>query len=236
VSDNLFAQINAKVREIQAQSGGNANVSVNVSRTVGADGTVTARAQVSSTEKMVNGTPVSDLRADQRPNAPSPTANGSNIRFTPPLALAPSVQAEAFGLSAKEQQVVRELQASDVSVRRHEAQHFRAAGGVASGTANFSLVQGPDGKFYAVQGSVDISTTSTNDPQKAAQQAISFQNAATAPGDASAQDFAAANKFFRSAGLSSFQKAAELAPSSTSTPTETKQSTNAPRLPVDVKV
>lgn len=104
------------------------------------------------------------------------------------------------GLSAEEREVVRQLQVADTGVRTHEAQHLRAAGGLATGTPDFVFQQGPDGKYYAVAGAVGIQTTATTDPEKAARQSQALALAASAPSDASAQDNAVAGKALAQAG------------------------------------
>lgn len=100
--------------------------------------------------------------------------------------------ADTGELTSGERQRLAELQAADVSVRNHEMLHFRTAGGVASGTPEYSLVQGPDGQYYAVAGAVHVHTGSTTDPEQAARNAATLARAALAPGDASAADLQAA--------------------------------------------
>lgn len=97
-----------------------------------------------------------------------------------------------YGLTADEQRAVQELRAEDLAVRIHEAQHFRAAGGLTSGTPEYTLVEGPDGKQYAVGGVVDIRTSASSDPAKQARDAQALYSAATGPADASAQDISVA--------------------------------------------
>ncbi len=101
---------------------------------------------------------------------------------------------EEIGLSASEREQLRRLQAADTAVRRHEGLHFRAAGGL-GGTPNYQTVTGPDGKQYAVAGSVDVSGTRGADAEQAAREAQTLVLAATAPGDASAADISAARQF-----------------------------------------
>lgn len=108
------------------------------------------------------------------------------------LGLSPSDLAEIFGLNSNENIVQSRLQSADIGVRTHETQHFRAAGGLAQGTAEYEYVEGPDGKLYAVAGQVNISSQSGGDAAKEARDATTLYNAATAPGDASAQDLAVA--------------------------------------------
>jgi hypothetical protein len=58
-----------------------------------------------------------------------------------------------------------ELRKVDMEVRAHEAAHL-AAGGPYAGTAHFSYVKGPDGKYYAVAGEVPIDVSPEDTPQK----------------------------------------------------------------------
>ncbi|GEM_PF-2074635 len=58
-----------------------------------------------------------------------------------------------------------ELRRVDMEVRAHEAAHL-AAGGPYAGTAHFSYVKGPDGKYYAVAGEVPIDVSPEDTPQK----------------------------------------------------------------------
>ncbi len=123
--------------------------------------------------------------------------NQSNSFFAGPVgnsavALSPSEELDVFGLTPEERAVVRDLQARDLEVRIHEAQHFRAAGGIASGGPQYIQVQGPDGRYYAVGGSVNIQSSATSDPAKQKRDSQAFINAALAPADLSAQDLASA--------------------------------------------
>jgi hypothetical protein len=114
------------------------------------------------------------------------------------------------GLSDAEKAYLRQLQAADTSVRTHEALHFRAAGGLGQ-LPEYQTVTGPDGKQYAVAGSVSVSGTRGADDEKAAREAQTLVGAATAPGDASAQDISAAKQFSRNlnAGQSPLEATSE---------------------------
>lgn len=91
-------------------------------------------------------------------------------------------------LSEEEQQVVRELQQRDQEVRRHEAAHA-AAGGAHAGSPTFTYQSGPDGRQYAVGGSVSIDTSPVKgDPEATLQKARQIRAAALAPADPSGQD------------------------------------------------
>ncbi len=173
------------VRRAVAAAGG-ADVAVQYQYGVDASGNLQVASATVTTTERVNAGAAAQTQGDvaNRAAAPSPAPAL--------LVLTPSEEADVFSVNAEEQAIIRELVATDASVRRHEAQHFRAAGGLAVGTPEFDYTVGPDGKYYAVGGQVNVQTSSGADPEQANREAISFVNAATAPGDASAQDFAAA--------------------------------------------
>lgn len=118
------------------------------------------------------------------------------------LPLSPSSQALAYasnGQDLAEMLALHELQHADASVRTHEGLHFRTASGLASGLPEYDYITGPDGKLYAVAGNVKVRTSATADPEKAARDMTTFHAAATAPGDASAEDMGAARAAHQSA-------------------------------------
>ena len=94
----------------------------------------------------------------------------------------------------------------DLQVRLHESLHHDAAGGNASGSPEFQTVTGPDGNIYAVGGHVNVQTTATSDPNKAARDAATLAHAATAPGDASAQDLSVARNAIFNTVASNFER------------------------------
>lgn len=92
-------------------------------------------------------------------------------------------------LSADQQRRVEQLQERDREVRAHEAAHLSAAGGYATGGAQFSYSRGPDGRLYAIGGEVGIDTARVpDDPQATIAKAETIQRAALAPADPSEQD------------------------------------------------
>jgi hypothetical protein len=95
------------------------------------------------------------------------------------------------GLTADEEQVVRELAQRDRAVRAHEAAH-QAAGGDMTGSAAFTTETGPDGRQYAVGGEVPIQMSEGRTPEETLQRAERIRAAALAPGDPSPQDRAVA--------------------------------------------
>lgn len=122
-----------------------------------------------------------------QPNANEQTANEKN----------PDTESQ----SSKEQdsdeqakQVIAQLEARDREVRAHEQAHLAAAAGPhARGGINYEYQTGPDGKSYAVGGSVNIDTSPVaDDPEATLQKAQVVQRAALAPADPSGQDMAVA--------------------------------------------
>jgi len=92
------------------------------------------------------------------------------------------------GLTEEEEKVVRELKAQDAEIRRHEAAHA-AVGGPYAGAPTYVYQRGPDGKQYAVGGSVSIDTAPIEgDPAATIQKAQVIKAAALAPAEPSAQD------------------------------------------------
>ena len=94
-------------------------------------------------------------------------------------------------LSPEEEKQVAELAARDTEVRAHEFAHVAAGGGL-TGADRFSYQTGPDGKRYAVGGSVSIDTSPGSTPEETISRAQRIRTAALAPADPSAQDRAVA--------------------------------------------
>lgn len=91
-------------------------------------------------------------------------------------------------LSEEELKVVQQLKQRDIEVRAHEAAHLAAAGQHAQGGAKFSLTRGPDGRSYAIGGSVSIDTSPEPTPEETIQKADQIKRAALAPAEPSGQD------------------------------------------------
>jgi len=94
-------------------------------------------------------------------------------------------------LSENEKELVKDLSSRDAEVKRHEAAHQSAGGGM-TGAASFTYQQGPDGKMYAIGGEVSISSTSGSTPEETIANARQIVAAAMAPASPSGQDFAVA--------------------------------------------
>lgn len=100
-------------------------------------------------------------------------------------------------LSEAEERKLRELRETDARVRRHEEAHRAAAGSLYRGGPNYTYETGPDGKRYAVAGSVQIDTSPGRTPEETVQKAAQIRRAALAPMDPSGTDRAVASKATR---------------------------------------
>lgn len=105
----------------------------------------------------------------------------------------PAAPSDPNQLSDAEKAVVEELRKRDAEVRAHEMAHVAAAGGLA-GAPTFSYQTGPDGKRYAVGGSVTIDTSGGASPEETINKAQRIRSAALAPAEPSGQDRAVAAK------------------------------------------
>lgn len=100
-------------------------------------------------------------------------------------------------LSDSEKRKLDELRETDARVRRHEEAHRAAAGALYRGGPNYTFETGPDGKRYAVAGSVQIDTSPGRTPEETVQKAVQIRRAALAPMDPSGTDRAVASKATR---------------------------------------
>lgn len=96
-------------------------------------------------------------------------------------------------LTEDEERVVDTLQRWDREIRTHEAAHVAQAGGLA-GTPTYETVTGPDGRQYAVGGSVKIDLSDAGSDHANADKMRRVKAAATAVGDPSAADMRVAAK------------------------------------------
>lgn len=100
-------------------------------------------------------------------------------------------QAEAELLRVTQAEL-RELASRDREVRAHEQAHL-AVGGQYAGPVSYSYERGPDGRLYAVGGTVAIDTAAVpGDPAATLDKLQQVQRAALAPAQPSAQDLAIA--------------------------------------------
>lgn len=124
----------------------------------------------------------------------SPAARLFAAKTEPGSAEQPSVGGSVRGQDAEKQltdqqrQEVAKLKQRDQEVRTHEQAH-RAAGGAYAGAISLQFTQGPDGKRYAVEGSVLIDLSPVKgDPAATIRKMQQVQRAAVAPADPSAAD------------------------------------------------
>lgn len=100
-----------------------------------------------------------------------------------------SSAASANGLTDAEQEQVDELKSRDMEVKAHEQAHMAAGGSYVKGGASYDYQTGPDGRKYAVGGSVNIDTSPVpDDPEATIAKAQVVIKAALAPAEPSGQD------------------------------------------------
>lgn len=184
-----------------AGAGAGAATVTNLTYSLGPDGQLYATGGTVSTSKRVRGdalsaklTPRNDNAVQDSLNRPQrqPNRQARFGDFLPPqLALSP-LDLALLQESRDNPLAVAELTQIDAAVRSHERQHFFTAGGLAAGVPEYQYAIGPDGRLYAVGGHVDVATTPTTDPTKAARDGAALARAATAPADSSAQDVSVA--------------------------------------------
>lgn len=120
------------------------------------------------------------------PRAPDVAARAS---ATPGQDRARAADSRRLPLSTEELQRVTQLKAIDAKVRAHEMAHVAAGFGVVSGGPTYHMAYGPDGRAYAVGGSVAVDTSAEKDPQANIEKGRRIQAAAMAPAEPSGQDF-----------------------------------------------
>ena len=97
--------------------------------------------------------------------------------------------ADAVTLSPDAERQVQKLRERDREVRAHEQAHIAAGGQHVSGGASFSYQSGPDGRQYAVGGSVPIDVSPVpGNPEATEEKARIVRSAALAPASPSAAD------------------------------------------------
>lgn len=92
-------------------------------------------------------------------------------------------------LTEEEQKQIDKLKARDREVKTHEQAHIAAGGSYVKDGASYDYQTGPDGKQYAVGGSVNIDTSPVKgDPEATIAKAQVVIKAALAPAEPSGQD------------------------------------------------
>lgn len=126
--------------------------------------------------------------------APPVEPTGQRTSDSPSAPAASQADSEAGAtLSDDELAVVRRLAARDRQVRAHEEAHRASAGSLYRSGPTYEYVTGPDGRAYAVSGSVQIDTSAGRTPEETLRKAQLIQRSALAPVDPSAADRAVAS-------------------------------------------
>lgn len=155
--------------------------------------------------------------------SPSQTAEKERIEARMAILEKKMEQEKATGLDAAELDQRTRLQARDAEVKAHEKTHQAAAGGLSSGGMRLVYQTGPDGRAYAVGGSVQIDTSEGRTPEETIRKAQRVRAAALAPSDPSSADI----KVAAQASQMEAQARAEIAKKGKGDPTsETEVSTS----------
>lgn len=89
---------------------------------------------------------------------------------------------------------LQQLQSRDREVRSHEAAHVAAGGKYVSGGPSFTYQRGPNGRFYAIGGEVQIDVSPiASSPEATLDKAEVVRRAALAPAQPSPQDLRVAS-------------------------------------------
>lgn len=142
--------------------------------------TETARA-VEEVEPVSKGKPNQEERSSQPDEATSALQSKARER---------SAEKE---LSLVEQQQIQQLSQRDREVRQHELAH-QAAAGQHGGSIQLDYTVGPDGKRYAVSGSVQVDMSPESTAEATIEKAEQIKRAALAPAEPSGQDRAVAQQ------------------------------------------
>lgn len=114
----------------------------------------------------------------------------SSLEKTEKSAAKSTVSLETSGtLTPEAQAQVADLKAKDQEVRTHEMAHVMAGGAYVTGGPSYEYEIGPDGKSYAVGGSVSIDTSPVaGNPEATIEKMRTVTAAALAPAQPSGQD------------------------------------------------
>lgn len=141
---------------------------------------------IDSTTSAISYTP--SFSPSEKPLSPAKEAEKARIEARLAVLEKKIEEKKTSGLDSPEEDQKRRLQERDAEVRAHEMAHLAAAGGLARGGMSLVYQTGPDGRQYAVGGSVNIDTSKANTPEETIQKAQRIRAAALAPADPSSQD------------------------------------------------
>jgi hypothetical protein len=153
-------------------------------QTVSSDPTSPAPAAVQSEDQVSLSKEGKELSAGQE----APVVSGQNNQKSTD-AQQPEAKGSALQpLNEAELRQIQELQSRDIEVRTHEQAHLSAAGQYAAGGPSYSYQTGPDGKQYAVGGSVPIDLGKESTPAATIIKMRIVKRAALAPANPSGAD------------------------------------------------
>ncbi len=138
-------------------------------------------------------------------NSLSDRSSATNVSAPGPASatIGPTISRRLDQLGAAERADIAKLQQRDQQVRQEEKAHAAVAGDLA-GPINYVYQRGPDGRQYAVGGSVSVQAkTVSGDPNEAKRQSGRMAAAAHAATSPSAQDLATARLAYDFANRSS---------------------------------
>lgn len=113
-----------------------------------------------------------------------------------------SFGADGIAKSEAEEAQIEDLKKRDSEVRQHEQSHAAMLGSYAVGPPIYYYQMGPDGRAYAVGGSVKVDMSSTGSEAADAAKALRIKAAASGVGDMSSADMAVAAAADKGLGFS----------------------------------
>lgn len=118
--------------------------------------------------------------------------------LTAPLSQAGARAAGEDDLSQAERQQLKQLQDADRAVKTEE-RHHAAIAGAYGGAPQYQYMQGPDGKYYAVAGKVEVGAPANASDEESVRAHKAIAAAATSVASPSSADYSAAAQASRQA-------------------------------------
>ncbi len=143
------------------------------------------RREINPEERQGAGQSIERRAGSGSPNAVSAFSSEREANTGRPEA--PSSGPGASTVSDQALQEQRELARRDREVRAHEQAH-KAIAGQYAGQVRYEYTQGPDGRRYAVAGSVEVDLRPAEDPERTIEKMEQVLRAALAPSEPSAAD------------------------------------------------
>jgi hypothetical protein len=143
-----------------------------------------------------------DVKAQREKDTPIQESNDQhNNPETPIEHPVPISKKESTALQSQtnlaETMYLARLQSRDAEVRAHEQAHMSAADGYARGGPHYSYIMGPDGRLYAVGGSIDVDLSPVpGNPEATIRKARIIRRAAFSAMDPSSADMQVAARAY----------------------------------------